>query len=439
MEVLAELKAVLFPLGALVFILYPVGVFVWTVLEGFASVAEVSRIEFSTGKAGGESPTKRLVKAAPRPLQAGLVFLRGLLVKGAGRGAGCRRALRYIAVAVADGVRLVSYSLLLAPWFVMIAYNYIRYPHIVRGIRVGPNPRNYVDVILPAGVAASGGKDKKVPVVVAVMGGAWVIGHRAWNAHIALRLAEADVIVVAVDYRNFPFALAHEMVEDVGCALDWVFANIGSYGGDRGNVALIGQSAGAHLSAMVLLERSLAAAQAPTPVAAGECGGWRPSDLRCFVGVSGVYDMAAMVPHIEARGLFPFLTYLCAGGDLARFSPTLLLQEAQWRGAAARWMPPVRLFHGEADRSVPATSSSRFAEALVAAGVASASAELRPGMRHVAPVVEDPLTGGDLQVRLVLPFLLGEEETERRLGALPPPRPAAPHRYVAAVSPIMPF
>ena len=72
---------------------------------------------------------------------------------------------------------------------------------------------------------------------------------------------EHGVIVVAPDYRNFPQARVGEMLEDVDAAVQWVFRNIKSYGGDTGRIFLSGQSAGAHLhpSPFSLTQKAIAA------------------------------------------------------------------------------------------------------------------------------------------------------------------------------------
>ncbi|OLP75329.1 putative isoprenylcysteine alpha-carbonyl methylesterase ICME, partial [Symbiodinium microadriaticum] len=60
------------------------------------------------------------------------------------------------------------------------------------------------------------------PVVVAVMGGAWTIGHRLWNVLLAARLAEAGAMVVAVDYRNSEYNFVWSILTDLrtACLLD---------------------------------------------------------------------------------------------------------------------------------------------------------------------------------------------------------------------------
>jgi len=439
---LADVRSWIFPISGVTFlIVYPVAVLLWTIVENVAQRGDRRRerrgsrckVLFGKGDECSEVGKGCLpVLAAPR------LWKKATEVKSKGSAllAGAARMLYPAAVIMWLALRLVVYALLLAPWFLKIGYMYARNKRIHRGVRCGPNPRNYVDIYLPSdleGVQRDGAK--KVPVIVAVMGGAWVIGHRLWSCQLGMRLAQAGVIVVAVDYRNFPQAHVHEMVEDLGGALDWVFANIADYGGDVGNVSLIGQSAGAHLSAMLLLERGLAEAADTTDATPK---GWAVGDLRCFVGVSGVYDLVELEQHLERRGIYPFINHICADGDVAACSPVCLLEEGRWQAAAAR-MPPVSLYHGGADHSVPPTSTTRFAEALRTAGLRHVQVEVRPGIRHAEPVVEDPLRGLDTQVELVLPFVFGAEQSQRLLRALPPLRPTAPRLIVNTAIRIMPF
>ncbi|CAE8599852.1 unnamed protein product [Polarella glacialis] len=377
------------------------------------------------------------------------------------------RLLRYAVVFAWSLLRLMAYVGLLLPAFLCLGWQYFHDSRIRRGLRYGAQPRNFLDLYCPAEAqAAAAGAGPPVPVVVAVMGGAWVIGHRLRNVQLASRLAEAGVLVVAVDYRNYPMGELSEMVEDVSQGMDWVFVNIASYGGDPNNVVMVGQSAGAHISSMLLLQRALEEVSEVKQA----CGKdleqdnnninnnndndnnnnnghlahrWSVSDLKGYLGMSGVYDLAALELHMESIGVYPFLSSFCAGGDLIASSPTHQLQSASWRGvlgarAAAR-MPPVHLFHGQADTSVPTSSTLCFAENLRAVGVRSVKAELRPGVTHSEPIIEGPLGGYHYQVQLLLRYLLGHEGAQERLNAMPKAEPMVPASVLRLAAMLMPF
>ena len=83
----------------------------------------------------------------------------------------------------------------------------------------------------------------------------------------------ACALLLDSQYRNFPQARIPGMVDDVHDAISWVLANAARLGGGPDEVTLVGQSAGAHLSAMVLLSRYRAATSLPR--------------IRRFIGISG--------------------------------------------------------------------------------------------------------------------------------------------------------
>eukprot|EP00434_Breviolum_minutum_P007948 symbB.v1.2.007009.t3/scaffold385.1/size305797/5 len=109
------------------------------------------------------------------------------------------RFLRFAATLLVQAVRLVIFALLILPACLHIGLSYFRSPHIARAVRYGQRPRQLLDIYYPA-EASSG----RVPVVITVMGGAWMIGHRLWNVLLAWRLASSGVMVMAVDYRSLP-------------------------------------------------------------------------------------------------------------------------------------------------------------------------------------------------------------------------------------------
>lgn len=67
------------------------------------------------------------------------------------------------------------FTLFLLPGFLQVIFSYLTSTDILRNVRYGPNPRNNLDIYLPAGYDAKKKKSTtKRPVVVFVSGGIWV-------------------------------------------------------------------------------------------------------------------------------------------------------------------------------------------------------------------------------------------------------------------------
>lgn len=361
-------------------------------------------------------------------------------------------------VAVCLGFRLFVYAIMLLPAFLKIFFAYYHDRRIQRRVRFGPAEREYLDIYIPEEALAAQKSGQPVPVVIAVMGGAFVIGHRGYNAQLGLRLMDFGVITVGIDYRNFPRGQIPDMVEDVGRGVRWVFQNIHMYGGDPKNMMLVGQSAGAHLAAMLVLEHGLLQAmdqanggstgEARLPMlprghsgSGHDIDAWSVSDLKCFLGVSGPYDLVKLGPHLASRGLYPRIVDHLTSGDVAGCSPERLLETDDWKahaGAVAKLLPPIHLFHGYCDQAVPVWASSDFAERLREAGVENVTLDLRKGMSHTYPVIEGPMQRHDPQVELILPVLFGKG-AQKRLEDSPKLPPMWPLRILNVAGYINPF
>ncbi|WP_374281055.1 carboxylesterase/lipase family protein [Novosphingobium sp.] len=111
----------------------------------------------------------------------------------------------------------------------------------------------YLNVWAPQGAAG-----RKLPVVVWIYGGGFNVGSASMANYQGANLAKDGVVYVSLAYRVGPMGfLAHpELTREGGghsgnyglmdqvAGLEWVQRNIAAFGGDPGNVTVMGQSAG---------------------------------------------------------------------------------------------------------------------------------------------------------------------------------------------------
>ncbi|XVF59683.1 hypothetical protein PTKIN_Ptkin07bG0295700 [Pterospermum kingtungense] len=322
--------------------------------------------------------------------------------------------------------------------FTLLRYLGVGYRWITRSIVYGDQPRNRLDLYLPTNNNNnnnSNGSPNSKPVVVFVTGGAWIIGYKAWGSLLGLQLAERDIIVVCVDYRNFPQGTMSDMVKDVSQGISFVFNMIGEYGGDPDRVYLMGQSAGAHISACVLLEQAIKESR-------GENVSWRVSQIKAYFGLSGGYNLFNLVNHFHNRGLYRsiFLSIMEGEECFERFSPEVRIKDPGIRGAAASLLPPIKLFHGTSDYSIPSDASVNFANALKEAG-AEAEVILYEGKSHTDLFLQDPLRGGKdhLFDHLVAVIHADDEEALAKDALAPPRKRLVPEILLMLARQISPF
>lgn len=136
----------------------------------------------------------------------------------------------------------------------------------------------------------------KYPALVAVHGGGWQVGSADFYGYWGPWLAQRGYVLFAIDYRlaranrkTFP-----EAVHDVRAAVQFLRARAEALKVDPERIALIGDSAGAHLAALVAL-----AGDGPL------LRGGYPDDshasvstkVKVCIGIYGVYDLAAQWEH----------------------------------------------------------------------------------------------------------------------------------------------
>ena len=93
------------------------------------------------------------------------------------------------------------------------------------------------------------------PAILAIHGGAWRGGDKAWGEQFARELCSRGYVVLSVNYRlaGRPNGAWPAQIEDVQKALRYIRANAARLRIDPARIASLGMSAGGHLATMVAL------------------------------------------------------------------------------------------------------------------------------------------------------------------------------------------
>lgn len=115
------------------------------------------------------------------------------------------------------------------------------------------DPRQMLDIYAPVSVDAAA---VLYPVVLFFYGGGWRSGDKRLFEHLGRAFAVRGIVAVTVNYRLTPSVRGPEHARDCARSVRWSYDNIIRYGGDPGAMFLTGHSAGAHLAALIALDRS---------------------------------------------------------------------------------------------------------------------------------------------------------------------------------------
>lgn len=325
-------------------------------------------------------------------------------------------------------LQLCLYALLLMPGFIQVGYHYFFSSQVRRSIVYGDLPRNRLDLYLPKNT------EGLKPVVAFVTGGAWTIGYKAWGSLLGQQLAEREILVACIDYRNFPQGTIGDMVKDASQGISFVCNNIIDYGGDPDRIYVMGQSAGAHISTCALLEQAIKESK-------GERISWSVSQIKAYFGLSGGYNLSELVDHFDRRGLYRsiFLSIMEGEESLRLYSPTMVIQDPSVK-AAVSLLPHVVLFHGTADISIPHDASQDFVDALRSVG-ANAELILFAGKTHTDLFLQDPMRGGkDELFEYITSYIhAGDEEALAKDAMAPPRRRLVPEILLKLAHDVSPF
>ena len=215
-----------------------------------------------------------------------------------------------------------------------------------------------LDLVRPKELGA-----KPRPAIVFVHGGGWRNGDKRTATFLngALTYAQSGYICITINYRLADEAPFPACVEDCKCAVRWLRAHAEVYNVDPKRIGGFGNSAGAHLVAMLGL----------APRSAGLEGDGSHQDTSSALQAA----CCAATPT----------DFLFRPEDLARFSragsllygPTQSLEERARRASPISYVrkdaPPFLLIHGTVDNTVNVAHDDRFVEALTKVGARDVS------------------------------------------------------------------
>jgi len=130
--------------------------------------------------------------------------------------------------------------------------------------RYGDELRHQLDIYVPERIVAGS------PVVVFFYGGSWKRGEKANYAFVGRTLSSKGFITVIPDYRLYPEVTFPAFVEDGAGVLAWVWEHLEQA---RNGIVVMGHSAGAHIAALLALDKSyLEGTEQPFGIISGMIG-----------------------------------------------------------------------------------------------------------------------------------------------------------------------
>jgi len=204
----------------------------------------------------------------------------------------------------------------------------------------GGGSQQQLDLYIPT-------NERGEPLVAFVHGGGWAHGDKAGDSINPnnLDLLWEGYAMASINYRLAPGALWPAQIQDCKAAVRWLKAHASDYGYDPDRVAVIGESAGGHLVAM------LGATGGHSKFDVGENLNVT-SDVHCVIDLFGVSDFAPL-PTAAAVLLGPENE---GNADLIKeISPVTYVHKDE---------PPMLIVHGDIDKLSPYEQGTRLANAL---------------------------------------------------------------------------
>jgi len=199
--------------------------------------------------------------------------------------------------------------------------------------------------------------DEPRPAIVFVHGGGWRSGDKRARNFLgpALEFASKGYVCVTVNYRLLGEASMPACIEDVKCAVRWLRAHAKEYNVNPDQIGAYGNSAGAHLVAMLGLCPASAGLEGDGP--------WQEYSSMVQAVVASATPTSFLIPINERQGQKDAK----ASSGLQDIAEEMRkkLSPITYVSASA---PPFLLVHEESDRLVNVRQADEFVKALREAG-----------------------------------------------------------------------
>jgi len=190
-----------------------------------------------------------------------------------------------------------------------------------------------LDAFVPAGKGP-------FPTCIIVHGGGYTKGDKtSYVKPLFAPLSQAGFAWFSINYRLAPAHRWPACVEDVRAAIAWVKAHADQYHVDVNRIALIGESAGAHLAAFAVV------------------GGPKESQVAAVVPFYGAFDRELQTRHFNRLGASTIALF---GVTELNDETWRLLRESSVNPLLHSGLPPFLLIHGDQDQQVPLKQSIQF-------------------------------------------------------------------------------
>ncbi len=201
------------------------------------------------------------------------------------------------------------------------------------------------------------------PAVIYVHGGSWRSGSRRSEKGVVEQMARAGYVAFNVDYRLVPEGTFPAAVDDVFCALAYVQANADELGVDPARIAVMGYSAGGHLTGLLATATDVAALQDDA------CPWGRAVAPAAMLSAAGPMDL----PTLSTGAIVEEFVGVPFDEDPATWALASPMTHVTSDD------PPFLFVHAEHDLIVPLEQSEAMAVTLRAAGVGAEVLRLEGG------------------------------------------------------------